>query len=139
LSCDPADAICCLAGSCASGGEKPFFFNPDRVPADHAENLLWFHNYTTKADGKVAGNGANDGLIRTVTQGNKEAVKSMVLVDLKTNGEHLQSVTVPCCFLPAAVQMVDAVDWHRSVEATLRGQAGAPLHKRLYACASHDW
>jgi hypothetical protein len=73
----------------------PFFFNPDREPVDHAENLLWFHNYTTKADGKVAGNGANDGLIRTVTQGKEEAVKSMVLVDMKTNGESLQQLWAP--------------------------------------------
>lgn len=42
-----------------------------------------------QADGKVAGNGANDGYIRTVTQGNKEAVKSMVIVDMKTQSESL--------------------------------------------------
>jgi len=76
-------------GSCAENGVKPFYFNPDKEPVDDMENKLWFTNYTTKADGKVAGHGANDGLIRTVAQGKKDAVKSVMLVETKTNCESI--------------------------------------------------
>lgn len=55
---------------------------------DHKENKLWFTNHTTKADGKAFGHGANDGLIRTVAQGKKDAVKSVMLVETKTNCEY---------------------------------------------------
>jgi hypothetical protein len=75
------------AGSCAENGGKVFFFNPDKTPVDDKSNKMWFHNYTTEEEGVVAGNGANDGLIRTVTQGNREAVKSVVLVEMKTQSE----------------------------------------------------
>ena len=54
---------------------------------DNNENMLWFTNHTTKADGKVVGNGANDGIIRTVAQGSKDAVISMVLGQTETHSE----------------------------------------------------
>lgn len=79
--------LCIPAGSCAENGGKVFFFNPDKTPVDDKSNRMWFHNYTTEEEGVVAGNGANDGLIRTVTKGNKEAVKSVVLVETKTQSE----------------------------------------------------
>lgn len=66
-----------------------FFFNPDKTPVDDKSNKMWFHNYTTEEEGVVAGNGANDGLIRTVTKGNKDAVKSVVLVEMKTQSESI--------------------------------------------------
>jgi hypothetical protein len=88
--CYAYPATCCnSAGTCAANGGKVFYFNPDRKPLEHKENKLWFHNYTTKADGRVEGNGANDGLIRTVAQGSKEPVRSMMIVEMKTGCEYI--------------------------------------------------
>jgi hypothetical protein len=71
-----------------------FFFNPDRKPLDHKENKLWFHNYTTKEDGRVEGNGANDGQIRTMAQGSKEPVRSMMIVEAKTGCKYRTMIGV---------------------------------------------
>lgn len=77
------------AGSCASNGGSTFYFDPEAEPLDSKSNKLWFTNSTAEANGSLAGNGANDGYIRTLAQGKKEAVKSMVLVDMKTQSEWL--------------------------------------------------
>lgn len=73
-------------GSCASGGGKPFYFNPSAQPLDDPENLLWFHNYTVK-DGSIAGNGANDGTILTAAKGSQAPVKAVMIVDATSGGE----------------------------------------------------
>lgn len=77
-------------GSCASNGGSTFYFDPEAAPLDNKSNKLWFTNGTAAANGSLVGNGANDGFIRTLAQqGKRDAVKSMVLVDMKTQSEWL--------------------------------------------------
>lgn len=119
-----------MTGSCAENGVKPFYFNPDKEPVDDMENKLWFTNYTTKADGKVAGHGANDGLIRTVAQGKKDAVKSVMLVETKTNS------ILSCCDLvtagPPTTNWTKALDGKGKVcEPEGHSMHGAPAAAKL--------
>lgn len=83
------------AGSCASGGGSTYYLNPALEPTpEDKSNKLWFTNATVPANGSIAGNGANDGLIRLTAQGaDKPAVKSMMLVETSTGGEF----AVLCC------------------------------------------
>ncbi len=71
-------------GSCASGGGSPYYFDPTAEPLDNEDNLLWFHNFTTRPDGRVHGNGANDGDVLT---SGEQSIKSVMLVNMLTKGE----------------------------------------------------
>lgn len=73
------------AGTCASGGGSPYYFNAAATPLDDAENLLWFTNATVPANGSVRGNGANDGIVSTLPA--KQGIRSVMLVNTKTRGE----------------------------------------------------
>jgi hypothetical protein len=76
--------IHCNAGTCASGGGSPFYFDATAEPIDDAENLLWFHNYTVPANGSVRGNGANDGAVSTLPA--QQGIQSIMLINTKTRG-----------------------------------------------------
>eukprot|EP00879_Flechtneria_rotunda_P012803 GHRR01013368.1.p1 GENE.GHRR01013368.1~~GHRR01013368.1.p1 ORF type:complete len:235 (+),score=75.30 GHRR01013368.1:621-1325(+) len=79
-----------MTGTCASGGGRPYYFNASADPIDDNENLLWFHNYTTGLDGRMHGNGANDGIVSTAAN---DGIKSVMLVDHNTRD------SIACCDL----------------------------------------
>lgn len=75
-----------VAGTCASGGGRPYYLDPAATPIDNDDNLLWFHNYTVPPNGSVWGNGANDGRVSTLAEG---GIRSVMLVNTNTGGEFL--------------------------------------------------